>query len=169
VAVGTIFTVAVLVIVPPGPVTVMVYVVFVEGETPIEPLRAVLPIAGLKLTAVALVVLQLKVLVPPRLMGFGLAVNVAVGGAIFTVAVLVVLPPIPVAVRVYVVLVEGDTAIDPLSAVLPIAGLKLTDEASLAFHVRVLDAPRLIIAGLAVKVAGGGSGAYNSNSETMNW
>ena len=64
-AVGTIFTVAVLVIVPPGPVTVMVYVVFVEGDTPIEPLRAVLPIAGLKLTDVAFVVAHVRVLDPP--------------------------------------------------------------------------------------------------------
>jgi hypothetical protein len=119
------------------------------------------------LTDVAFVVVQLNVLVPPRLIGFALAVKVTVGAAIFTVAVLVLVPATLVAFNVYVVLVAGDTTIDPLSAVLPIAGLKLTDEASLAFHVRVLGAPRLIVVGFAEKVAGGGSGAYNSISETM--
>ena len=64
-AVGTIFTVAVLVIVPPGPVTVMVYVVFAVGDTLFVPLNAVLPIAGLKLTEVAFVVAHVRVLDPP--------------------------------------------------------------------------------------------------------
>ena len=63
--IGTILTIAVCDTVPPGPVTVIVYIVLVDGETTIEPFRAVLPIAGLKLTEVAFVEAHVRVLDPP--------------------------------------------------------------------------------------------------------
>ena len=99
----------------------------------------------------------------------GLADKLAVGEAIFTVAVLVVVPPIPVAVIVNVVFVVGDTLFEPLRAVLPIDGLKLTDVAPSVLQERVLEAPRFIIVGPAEKLTAGGSGAYSSNSPTMTW
>jgi hypothetical protein len=94
VEVGTIFTVAVRVTVPPSPVTVIVYVVLVDGETPMGPYKAVLPIAGLKLTDVAFIVLQFNVLVSPGLIVTGFAVNVAYGITL-TVTDCVADPPAP--------------------------------------------------------------------------
>jgi len=140
VEVGTTFTVTVRVIVPPAPVTVIVYVVLIDGETPIEPFRAVLPIAGLKLTDVAFTVLQFKVLVPLGLIVDGFAVNAACG-TMLIVTDCVVVPPAPIAVIVYVVFDVGETEIEPFVATYPIPWFILIDVALVVLHDKVLDEP----------------------------
>jgi hypothetical protein len=95
-------TVAVLVIVPPGPVAVSVYVVVPDGLTPTEPDVGLLPTPLSIEIVVAFVEVQVSVEVWPRVIVGGAAENVAVGaGALtLTVAVFVVVPPGPVAVSV---------------------------------------------------------------------
>jgi hypothetical protein len=69
-------------------------------------------------TVVALAVDQVSVEDCPAMIDVGAAENVAVGAGCVTVteAVFVMVPPGPVAVRVYVVVEAGLTLTDPLSA-----------------------------------------------------
>jgi hypothetical protein len=77
---NTTFTVTFLYIFTPKlPSMVIVYVVPKVGVTLCEPLRSVLPIAGSKLTDVALVVLQFSKLDEPDCIVVGLADRVPVG------------------------------------------------------------------------------------------
>jgi hypothetical protein len=68
-------TVVVQVTVPPLPVAVSVYVVVTSGDTVNEPSTATAPIALSIVTDVAFVVFQVRVLLAPRLIVVGLAVN----------------------------------------------------------------------------------------------
>jgi hypothetical protein len=111
-------TVAVLVIVPPGPVTVSVYVVVEAGLTEALPDAGLLPTPLSMEIDVAFVVDQVSVDDWPALIDVGAAEKDAVGAGCVTVtvAVFVVVPPGPVAVRVYVVVEAGLTPTDPLTA-----------------------------------------------------
>jgi len=97
-----IVTVAWLVIVPPGPFAVNVYVVVVVGWTIVEPDSACDPMPLSIVTVVALVVVQIRFELWPEAMALGEAEKEIVGAGVVTVtvAVLVVVPPVPVAVSV---------------------------------------------------------------------
>ncbi len=80
-ALGSItFTVTDLVVVPPGPVAVSVYVVETVGETDSESFNAVDTTPEEIETVVAFVVVHVRVDEPPMFIVVGLAVNVTVGG-----------------------------------------------------------------------------------------
>jgi hypothetical protein len=70
-------------------------------------------------------------------------------------ATLVILPPVPVAVRIYVVVIVGLTVLVPLIATEPIPWLIETVVALLVTHVNVAKAPEEIEIGAIVKVAVG--------------
>jgi hypothetical protein len=98
-------TVAVAVTEPAAFVAVRTYVVVTSGLSPVEPdaeVDAYVP--GVMVMVVAPVVAQLSVLMPPKLMLVGLAVNELIVGRLgaetFTVTVAVVEPVVFVAVRV---------------------------------------------------------------------
>jgi hypothetical protein len=141
---------------PPGPDADNLYVVVAVGVTLCEPLRSVLPIGGLKLTDVALVVLHDKMVDEPAIIVVELAVKVEIG-IIFTATftLLSIDPAALLTVIIYVVLFAGDTLLDPLNAVLPIGGLKLTDVALSVLQVKVHRAPGSIVVWLAEKFAVG--------------
>ncbi len=60
---------------PPGPLAVNVYVVLAVGETLVEPVSATEPMPLLMLQDVALVVVQLRVEIPPDVVLVGFAAN----------------------------------------------------------------------------------------------
>ena len=95
-------TIAFFTIVPPLPVTVNVYVVVAVGETIFEPFRLTAPMPLSSDTEVASVVDQVSVDDEPVGIDAGVAENVAVGAGALTVtlALLVIVPPLPVTVRV---------------------------------------------------------------------
>jgi hypothetical protein len=80
-----------------------------------------------------------------------------VGGAGFTVIVTacVAVPPAPVAVSVYVVVLRGDTTADPeaAGALVPTAGAIEIEVAFVVCQVRVVDRPAVIVVALAETVA----------------
>lgn len=80
-------------------------------------------------------------------------------GEVFTVTVAVawVVPPDPVAVNVYVVVLLGVTFFEALKSTLPIPWM-LTLVALVVFQVSVLDCPGSTAVGLAEKVTVGASG-----------
>ena len=84
------------------------------------------------------------------------------GGAAPTLTVtnLVTLPPALLAVRVYVVVVAGDTVMVPAAGTLPTLGYIVTEVASEVVHSKVADAPAVMELGEALKAAifGGGVG-----------
>jgi hypothetical protein len=98
----TTVTLAVFVIVPPGPLAVSVYVVVVVGLTLAVPDTGLLPTPLSIEIVVALVEDQVSVDDWPALIDVGDAEKVAVGAGCVTVtvAVFVVVPPGPVAVSV---------------------------------------------------------------------
>src|SRR5260370_32527255 len=114
-------TVAELIVVPPAPVAVSVYVVVSVGWTGVEPESACDPTPLSMVTVVAFVVLQTSDDVPPEAIVLGVAENEIVGAGTFTVtvAVFVAVPPGPVAVSVYVVVEVGLTPVEPDNAWLP--------------------------------------------------
>src|SRR5712664_3578270 len=95
-------TVAWLVSVPPGPIAVSVYVVVTVGCTEVEPESGCDPTPLSMVTVVAFVVVQTSDELCPEAIVLGVAENEIVGGGKFTVtvAVLIAVPPGPVAVRV---------------------------------------------------------------------
>jgi hypothetical protein len=96
---------------------------------------------------------QESVLVPPGEITAGVAVNVIVGGAmIVTVANANDVPPGPVAVRVYVVVCDSDTLVEPLAACAPMPLSIETEVEFVTSHVSVDDEPLTIEAGVAVNV-----------------
>ena len=85
------------------------------------------------------------------------------GGGMMTVTVTlsVVLPPGPVAVRVYVVVSSGETVREPFGSTSPIPGSMLTLSALMVDQLSVLDSPRVMVDGSAEKVtSGGGMGTF---------
>jgi len=129
------------------------------GETDFVPDNEVLPILGEKDTEVALVLDQVKLVALPEVMVVGLALKVTTGLGVtaftLTVAVLLVVPPAPVAVIVYVVVLVGETDFVPDNDVLPILGEKDTEVALLLDQVKVEKLPEVIMVGLALKLAVG--------------
>jgi hypothetical protein len=95
-------TVAWLVNVPPGPVAVSVYVVVCSGWTMVDPESGCEPTPLSIVTVVAFVVFQISVEFWPAETVLGVAENEIVGAGCVTVtvAVLVIVPPEPVAVSV---------------------------------------------------------------------
>lgn len=157
-------TVAVAVTEPPVPVAVAVYVVVWVGETDTVPLVArLLPTLLSMLTAVAFVVLHVKVEEPPELIEVGEAENVIVGEAdvAVTVTVAFAVPPAPVAVPVNVVVALTATVADPDSANAvwsspPMPGFMANDVAFVVLHVSVTRPPAGTELALAVSVTVGG-------------
>jgi copper(I)-binding protein len=134
-------TVAVASEVPPGPVTVMVYVVVVSGVTEREPLTPTDPIPLSMLAEVASVDVQERVDVPPDWMLAGLAERLTVGSSVtVTVAVASAVPPGPVTVMVYVVVVSGVTEREPFTGTVPMPLSRLAEVAPVDVQVRV-DTP----------------------------
>lgn len=118
---GTV-TVVAEVTVPPVPVAVKVYCVVVVGLTVVEPEGDTTPIPWSMETVVAFAVVHVRVDEFPAVIVVGFAVSLAVGtdACTVTVAEAVVLPPGPVAVRVYCVVVVGLTVVEPEAATAPI-------------------------------------------------
>ena len=95
-------TVALAVVIPPGPVAVIVYVVVSDGVTVVEPLKATEPIPWSMEQVSASVALQVKTEEFPSCTMVGLALIDTVGAGSVTVMVTlaVAVPPSPVAVMV---------------------------------------------------------------------
>jgi hypothetical protein len=108
-------------------------------------------------TVVALVVDQERVAVFPPVMVVGEAESVAVGAAVCTVTVAAALavPALPVAVRVYCVVAEGVTVVDPDAATVPIPGAIETEVALAVVQVSVAGFPATTDEGAAERVAVG--------------
>jgi len=86
---------------PPGPSTVMVYVVVTEGVTVVEPFTLTVPMPWSMLAEMALVDVQVRVAVPPVPISLGSAVILTEGPWFtFTVMLSVAVPPEPVTVIV---------------------------------------------------------------------
>ncbi len=141
------------------------YTVELPGDTVADPLAATLPIPGWIFTELTLDTLQLSVDELPDEMLLGLAPNELITGMpeldggvlgklepeIITCVVAVVLPEELEAVSVYNVLVEGTTALVPLTATFPIPLSMLTLVAPVTLQVRVAALPAEILAGSALK------------------
>jgi hypothetical protein len=80
------------------------------------------------------------------------------GGATVIVTLLVAVPPAPVAVMVYEVVIVGDTLIDPLGPTAPIPGWISHESALVDCHVKVADPPYGMLRGSAA-MATVGAGA----------
>ena len=104
------------------PVALIVYVVVVVGDINLFPLLLTDPIPWLRVADVMLPVdVHLKVVDPPTIIDELSAVKfIVVGKFKSRVTLLVVVPPIPVAVKVYVVVDDGDTDLLPEVATDPI-------------------------------------------------
>jgi hypothetical protein len=111
----------------------------------------------LAVQAVALVVDQLSVVELPKLMG-DVAERVRVGAAALTVIVAdeEAEPPGPVQVRVYMVVLVGETDSVPLVVLLPLQPLEAVQEVALAeLQVKVDELPLVIVEGLAERLTVG--------------
>jgi hypothetical protein len=138
------------------------YVVELPGDTDLDPLVATSPIPGWMFTEVALATLQLKVDEAPDVMLVGDALNVvivgiavAAGGVALvpdtnTCVVALLLPEEFEAVKVYIVLSVGATALVPLTATFPIPLSRLTLVAPLTLQLRVEVPPDAMDDGLAL-------------------
>jgi hypothetical protein len=112
----------------------------------------------LAVQAVALVVDQVSVVELPKLMVDGLAEMVRVGAAALTVIVAdeEAEPPGPVQVRVYMVVLVGETDSVPLVVLLPLQPLEAVQEVALAeLQVKVDELPLVIVEGLAERLTVG--------------
>jgi hypothetical protein len=144
---------------PPAPVQISVKVlVLVRLLRTSLPVSALLPLqAPDAVQVVALLLLQLKVLLPPDATLLGLAENVRLGAGVppppvatITLAVLLALPHESVKLLVAVRLVRTSL---PLSALLPLhAPEALQDVAPLLLQLKVLLLPLVTLVGLAVKL-----------------
>jgi hypothetical protein len=147
-------------------VAVSEYTVELAGDIAVDPLAATLPIPGWMFTEVALDTLQLKVDEPPAEMLLGDALNelivgasVAVGVAgvegvlvpeTSTCVVALMLPDELEAVKIYVVLAVGATALVPLTATFPIPLSRLTLVAPVTLQLSVEVPPDAMDEGLAL-------------------
>jgi hypothetical protein len=150
--------------VPPGPVAVAVYVVVALGVTLCVPLgTATLPTPWSIVIDVACSLDQLSVALSPGRIDVRSAVSVTVGATWFTVMVMLarVLPAEFVAVKVYVVVLAGDTVTEPLSGnvsapSISIAGLTLTLVAFALDQLSVASSPAEMVVRSALAVMLGG-------------
>jgi hypothetical protein len=117
-------------------------------------------------TLVAFVVVHVNVAELPGETVVGAAVSFAVGGCAWTVTVAteVVVPSTLVAVNVYWVVDDGLTDIDPDVATAPIPLLIVTVEAYAVVQDNVTELPGATVAGEAVKVAVGTTGAREGSN-----
>ena len=106
-------------------------------------------------TVVAPVVDHESVAVLPGVMEGGEAESVAVGAAVCTVmvAAAVAVPLLPVAVRVYSVVADGVTVVDPEAGTVPIPGVIETAVALAVVHVSVAGFPELTLVGAACRAS----------------
>jgi hypothetical protein len=160
-------TVADALLVPPLPVTVNVYVVVLVGVTVAEPCAGTVPTPGCRAKVVPFCDDQLRMADCPELIVLGWAVRLAVGVEVFCVAPLTVtvadaslVPPLPVTVKVYVVVCFGVTVVAPCADTLPTPGCRLMVVPSLDDQLRMVDCPALIVAGCAVKLETGAGVAW---------
>ena len=119
-------------------------------DTGFDPLQSSIAVQD-----VALVVDQVRVEEFPKLMEVGLAVNVRVGAGVpdtVTVAEALAEPAELVAVRVYVVVTEGETALFPDVDTPPIPWSIETEVALVVDQLRVEEAPGEIEVGFVLKV-----------------
>jgi len=109
------------------------------------------------LNAVAPVTSQDRVVDCPSLIDAGDAVKLVITGFEFTVTVTlaVFVPAAFVAVTVYVVVTEGITACDPVSATVPIPWSMLTDVAFALLQLNVAESPAVIVPGCAWMLTAG--------------
>ena len=135
---------------------------FTVGETLVVPPVAAavtvpMPWSILALVAPIVVQISAEEALNPFNMG-GVALKVMAGAAL-TVAVMVLTPPAPTAVSVYVVVETGVTVVDPLEVTKPIPGIILTLSAPVVFHVSVAGLPEFTVDGDALKavITGGAS------------
>lgn len=126
------------------------------GVTLVDPLAPNVPTPAI-VTEFALVVVQFSVVEFPGVMVLGCALNVMVGAAGFepppltvTTAVVLAVPPGPVAVAVYVVVELGLTCTEPEAAWAPNPEI-VTEVALLAFQLKVVLEPLLMLVGCAVR------------------
>lgn len=130
------------------------------GKTVAVPLSSVLPMPGSMVTAVAEVVVQFKDEPWPSWMDVGDALRVITGGPSVTVIVVatVTVPPLPVAVNVYVVVTEGETTLESFNATVPIPWLMDTELVLPVVQLNVELWPWRMEAGEAVNVTTGRAG-----------
>ena len=126
-----------------------------------DPDAATVPIPLSIEMLVAFVVFQVNVAELPGETVVGEAVSLAVGGfaCTVTVATEVVVPSTLVALNVYCVVDDGLTDIDPDVATAPIPLLIVTVEAYAVVQDKVAELPGATVAGEAVSVAVGATGA----------
>jgi len=142
------------------------------GSTLSVPLVASVPVQPpLAVQEVAFVLDQVKVELLQDVIAVGLADRVTVGaGAAETVTVAVAsdeVPPAPVQVSLYVVVLTGLTLNEPLVASVPVQPpLAVQDVAFVLDQVSVALPPAAMDAGLAVKVTMGASEFVNPRFET---
>jgi hypothetical protein len=151
-------TVTCAVAVPPGPVAVSWYVVVVGGDTDAKPETGRLPMPWSIETLMAWSTDHARVALSPSPIVRGDAEKVicGFGGVTVTVTCFVMVPPMPLAVSVYVVVAGGETDRVPLVGTAP---TPLSIDALVAFVVvqaRDVDSPSLMVVGAAVNVAVGG-------------
>jgi len=126
------------------------------GETLIDPLRSTEPIPWLIIMVSAPLELQVSMLDPPWVIGFGEAEMLTSGGWLTMMVISEVLEPYAfVAVIVYVVVVVGDTTVDPFKATAPIPWSISTLSVRKVVHVSVDDSPEEILLGSAVMLTTG--------------
>lgn len=130
------------------------------GKTVAVPLSPVLPMPGSMVTVVAEIVVQFNDELWPSWMDVGDALKVITGGPAVTVivAAAVIVPPLPVAVKVYVVVTEGEATLEPFNATVPIPWLMDTELALLVVQVNVELWPWRMESGEAAKVTTGRAG-----------
>jgi hypothetical protein len=151
-------------------VAVRTYCVEVPGAIAVDPVFATLPIPGWMFTVVAFETFQLKVEDDPAVILPGDILNELIAGrpvedspvpvlalvpvpATAICVEAVVSPAALVAVRIYVVVVAGVTALVPLTATFPIPLSRLTLLAPLTVQLRVELPPGFMLVGLALNEA----------------
>ena len=119
------------------------------GVTLADPVAPNVPTPAM-LTEVALVVVQLRTAEAPAAMVLGCALKETVGFGPDVVTLTIVedavVPPGPVAVAVYVVVVEGVTFTEPVAGNVPRL-LMLTEFALLAVQLSTVEAPLVTVPG----------------------
>src|SRR5262249_22293790 len=141
------------------PTTLNTYVVVALGVTVAVPFTATEP-PGVSVALVAAVELNVRMAELPTAIEVGFAVIVAVGGTLVTAMVVdaVASPPIPIAVSVYVVVIDGETTTVPLGAWKEPRGSIVTPLAPVVVYVSVDELPFAIDGLEDVRAAVGGVG-----------
>jgi hypothetical protein len=161
---GTTVIVAEQLILPPWPVAVSTYVVVPCGATPVDPFTPTLPMLVID-TVDAFCVVQVSVEPEPRRMVVGAAESVqvgafGVGGTTVIVAEQLILPPWPVATRLYVVVWDGVTVREPPGETGPMPWSSTTLVALLVVQLRLDTPPCWMLVGLARSVQVGACGGW---------